>query len=107
MKTIFIALLIATFASAALAAPVTNWVATNGDAGFSGGSETSDSPVTTDADAETIGGNFPSVTLAIGDSIELSGSVNITGNTGNLPGNQFRWGLFDAPGVPATGSGSG
>lgn len=87
-------------------APVTNWVATNGDAGFSGGSAATNSPITTDADAETVVGSFPVVTLAIGDTIALSGSVTITGNAGTLPGNQFRWGLFDAPGVPATGVGS-
>ena len=87
-------------------AGVINWVATNGDAGFSGGSEATNSPVTTDADGETIVGSFPAVTLGVGQAIVLSGGVNI-GGTGTIPGNQFRWGFFDAPGVPATGAGSG
>jgi len=105
MKSPFFSLLFLALIPFAKGAPVTNWVATNGDAGFSGGSATTNSPITTDSDAETIVGSFPAVVLAIGDSIELSGSVTITGNTGTIPGNQFRWGIFDAPGVPATGVG--
>jgi hypothetical protein len=89
------------------ATPVTNWVATNGDAGFAAGTAATNSPVTTDADAETIVGSFPAVTLEVGQSLELNGSVTITGGNGPLPGNQFRWGLFDAPGVPANGEGAG
>ncbi len=89
------------------AAPVTGWVATNGDAGFAGGSESTDSPVTTDADAETIVGSFPAVTLEVGQRLQLTGSVTISGRSGTLPGNQLRWGLFDAPGVPSTGAGAG
>ncbi|MGI9240662.1 MAG: hypothetical protein ACR2RV_07670, partial [Verrucomicrobiales bacterium] len=88
------------------AAPVTTWVATNGDAGFSGGSEATDSPVTTSADADTIVGSFPAITLAVGDSVELRGNIVVSG-TGSLPGNQLRWGLFDAPGQPTTGVGGG
>ncbi len=45
--------------------------------------------------------------LGVGQVLILNGSVNITGNTGGIAGNQFRWGLFDAPGTPATGAGSG
>ncbi len=89
------------------AEPAINWVATNGDTGFTAGSAATNSPVTTDADAETIVGSFPGVTLAEGQTIRLSGSVVITSGGGALPGNQFRWGLFDAPGIPANGSGSG
>lgn len=85
--------------------PVTNWVTTNGDAEFSDGSELTNSPVTTDSDAETIVGSFPEVALAIGQSITLTGSVIITGRTGVIPGNQIRWGLFDAPSTPETGVG--
>ena len=85
--------------------PVTNWVTTNGDAGFSDGSELTNSPVTTDADAETIVGSFPEVTLETGQSITLTGSVIITGRSGVIPGNQIRWGLFDAPSTPKTGLG--
>jgi hypothetical protein len=47
------------------------------------------------------------VTLEVGQVLILNGGVNITGKTGAIPGNQFRWGLFDAPGTPATGAGSG
>lgn len=89
------------------AEPVVNWVATNGDTGFSGGSEATNSPVTTDADAETIVGSFPEVTLEVGQTITLNGSVTIAGGAGALPGNQLRWGFFDAPGIPTTGVGSG
>ncbi len=92
---------------AAPGAAVINWVTTNGDAGFSGGSEATNSPVTTDADAETIVGSFPEATLGVGQSLVLSGSFNITGNSGTIPGNQIRWGFFDAPGTPTTGAGSG
>ena len=100
----FLSLGIATFAPAA---SVINWVATNGDTGFSGGSEATNSPVTTDADAETLVESFPAVTLSVGQVLVLTGSVNITGNSGAIGGNQIRWGMFDAPGTPATGVGSG
>ncbi|MFT6862853.1 MAG: hypothetical protein ACJAVK_001413 [Akkermansiaceae bacterium] len=105
MKSPFFSLLFLALIPFAKGAPVISWVAINGDAGFSGGSATTNSPITTDSDAETIVGSFPAVVLAIGDAIELSGSVTITGNAGTIPGNQFRWGIFDAPGVPATGVG--
>lgn len=89
------------------AAPVTNWVTTNGNAGFVGASAGGNSPVTTDADAETIVGSFPSVTLTDGLALTLTGQVKITGNSGGIPGNQFRWGLFEAPGTPSPGIGAG
>ena len=88
-------------------ASVINWVATNGDTGFTPGTAATNSPVTTDADAETIVGIFPAVGLLQGDILVLTGSVNITGRTGTIAGNQFRWGMFDAPGTPTTGEGSG
>ena len=88
-------------------AAVINWVTTNGDAGFTAGTAATNSPVTTDADAETIVGSFPSVTLAAGETITLTGAVTVTGNTNTIPGNQIRWGLFDAPSIPATGNGAG
>ena len=103
-SSLFITLLVATTALTR-GEPVVNWVTTNGDAGYSGGSESTNFPITTDADAETLVGSFPAVTLANGESIQLTGSVTITGNTGVIPGNQFRWGLFDAPGVPTTAVG--
>lgn len=86
--------------------PVTGWVATNGDAGFVGSTATTSSPVTTSADADTVAGGFAPVTLAVGESLTLTGSVVITGNSGGIPGNQFRWGLFNAPGTPVNGAGS-
>jgi hypothetical protein len=86
---------------------VINWVTTNGDAGFTAGSAATNSPVTTDADGDAIVGSFSGVTLSEGETITLTGSWSITGNTGLIPGNQIRWGLFDAPGTPATGNGSG
>lgn len=88
-------------------AAVLNWVTTNGDAGFTAGTAATSSPVTTDADGDAIVGSFSEVTLAEGDTITLTGSFNITGRTGVIPGNQVRWGLFDGPGTPAIGNGSG
>lgn len=90
----------------ALAVPVVNWVTTNGDAGFTDGTAATSSPVTTDADAETIVGSFPSMTLGVDESITLTGSMKISGRVGAIPGNQIRWALFDAPAVPATGVGA-
>lgn len=89
------------------AVPVVNWVTTNGDAGYEEGTAATSSPVTTDSDADTIIGSFPSITLGVDESITLTGSILISGRTGAIPGNQIRWALFDAPGVPATGVGSG
>ena len=91
---------------AAEAVPVTGWVATNGDAAFVGQTAATSSPVTTSADADTVAGGFAPVTLAVGESLTLTGTVVITGNSGGIPGNQFRWGLFNAPGTPANGAGS-
>jgi hypothetical protein len=88
----------------ASAAPVQNWVTTNGDAGFSGGSEATSSPVTTSADADTIAANFPAVTLADGDFLTLTGSVSFNHS---LVGNQFRIGLFDGDDPVTAGDGAG
>lgn len=91
----------------AQAVPVVNWVTTNGDADYTEGTAATSSPVTTNADADTIVGSFPSVTLGVSESIALTGSIAIFGKTGSIPGNQIRWALFDAPAVPETGVGSG
>ena len=88
------------------ALPVVNWVTTNGDAGYTDGTAASSSPVTTDADAETIIGSFPAVTLGVDESLTLTGSMLISGRDGAIPGNQIRWALFDAPAVPETGVGA-
>lgn len=102
--TIFLS---ASLVASSQGAAVLNWVTTNGDAGFSGGSEATNSPVTTDATAETIVGSFPEATLGVGDVMVLTGSFLITGNTGTINGSQIRWGMFDAPATPSTGNGSG
>jgi len=106
MKLVCVAgLLLISAVPLAGAAPVTGWVRTNGDAGFSGGSEATSSPATTDADADTIAANFSApVTLADGDWIALSGSVSFDRA---LVGNQFRVGLFDVAAPVATGVGTG
>lgn len=99
------ALSLLAFASAAPAASVVGWVTTNGDAGFSGGSEATNSPVTTDADGDTIAANLSStITLADGDSLTLTGSVSFNRT---LAGNQFRIGLFDGDNPVTTGDGAG
>lgn len=92
----------------AIAAPVTGWVTTNGDAGFTGGSEATNSPLTTDADADAIIGSFPSVSLAMnGAALILTGQFNVSG-AGALSGGQFRIGAFESTGgAPTTGVGSG
>ena len=90
----------------ALSVPVVNWVTANGDAGFTDGTAATSSPVTTDADAETIVGSFTSVTLGIDEVITLTGSMMISGRVGAIPGNQIRWALFNAPAVPETGVGA-
>ncbi|GEM_PF-3033509 len=91
-------------ASFARAAPVVNWVSVSGDAGFSNGSESTSSPVSTDADADVIAANISAVTLADGDYLTLTGSVSIN-NT--LAGNQFRIGLFDGPNPVTLGVSNG
>lgn len=105
MKCILSILSFTLFASICPAASVINWVTTNGDATF-GGTESTSSPIATDADADTIVGSFPAVALTTNQGIILTGRFNIAGS-GGIPANQIRWGLFDAPGTPTTGDGSG
>lgn len=85
-------------------ATVTGWVVTNGNAGFSGGSETTASPILTDADSETITANFTSTTLIDGDSLALTGSFSV-----NVPlvDDQFRIGLFNGDNPVTAGDGLG
>jgi len=92
----FLELLLLGAVSLAEATPVVNWVATSGNTIFSKGSEATASPVITDADSDTIAANFPSVTLADGDSITLTGTVMFDVA---LTTTQFRIGLFDGPPV--------
>ncbi len=84
--------------------PVTDWVRIFGDAGFSGGSATTASPVTSDADGDSIAANFDPVTLADGEFIRLTGSVTINAK---LSGDNFRIGLFDGDNPVTTGDGTG
>jgi len=86
------------------AAPVANWVTTNGNTGFSGGSAATASPITTDADGDTIAANFTAITLADGDAITLSGSVQFNAS---LAGTEFRIGLFDGDNPVTAGDGNG
>ena len=85
-------------------APATGWVTIFGDAGFSGGSAATASPVTTDADADAIAANFAPVTLADGDFIRLTGSVTFNAP---LTGDNFRIGLFDGDNPVTAGDGTG
>lgn len=87
-----------------LGSPVSGWVTAVGDAGFSGGSEATASPVTTDADADTILANFPDITLADGESISLTGSVTFDVILSN---NQFRIGVFNGDNPITAGDGTG
>lgn len=88
------------FGSAAFVAgaPVIDWVSIfdpqNNTPRFVGGTAATDSPVTTHADQDSIAANFPAVTLADGDSIELSGTVSVDVS---LAGGKFRVGLFSGP----------
>lgn len=79
--------------ASAQAAPITDWVRLAGNTAFSGTTATTSSPVTTDADADTIAANFAEVNLADGQSIILTGSVSI--DVALTAANQFRIGLFD------------
>ncbi len=84
--------------------PVTDWVTIFGNAGFSGGSAATASPVTTDADGDSIAANFDPLTLADGEFIRLTGSVTLNAP---LSGDNFRMGLFnsDDPVMPGDGTG--
>jgi hypothetical protein len=75
-----------------------------GDAGFSGGSEATSSPVTTDADGDAIAANFPPISLADGEFIRLTGSVTLDAP---LTGSDFRIGLFDGEDPVLAGDGTG
>ena len=87
-----------------LGSPVTDWVTAVGDADFSGGSAATASPVTTDADSDTILANFPDITLADGESVSLTGSVTCDVLLSN---SQFRIGLFNGDDPIIAGDGSG
>ena len=75
---------------------------------FVGGSETTNSPVTTDADQDSIAANFTRVDLADNEFIQVTGSVSFSfqSGTSGLASGQFRVGLFNGPPV-VQDSGSG
>lgn len=85
-------------------APVTGWVTIFGDAGFSGGSEATASPATTDADGDSIAANINPLTLADGEFIRLKGTVTVNSV---LTHANFRMGLFDGDQPVTPGDGSG
>ena len=98
-NTMFVAALLAGLVSTSpQAAPVVGWVsiydAQNTIPRFVGSTASTASPVTTDADQDSIAANFPAVALADGEFITLSGSVTFDVN---LAADQFRIGLFDGP----------
>jgi acetyl esterase/lipase len=82
----------------------TGWVAIMGDAGFSGGSAATASPVTTDASGDAIAANFAPVTLADGWFVRLNGTVTFNAP---LTGDSFRLGLFDGDNPVTAGDGTG
>ena len=84
--------------------PVVNWVTIFGDAGFSGGSEGTASPVTTDGNADAIAANIAPVRLRDGEFIRLTGSVLFDAP---LSGGNFRIGLFDGDDRVTPGDGTG
>ncbi|MCH7229006.1 alpha/beta hydrolase [Haloferula sp. A504] len=84
--------------------PVTGWVTIFGDADFSGGSEATSSPVTTDGNTDSIAANIDPVALADGDFIRLAGSVTFDVP---IPAGHFRIGLFDSDDPVTAGDGSG
>ncbi len=87
------------------AAPVTGWALIfdgDNDTSFTGVSATTASPVVGDAHKSSIAANFPTVTLANGQSLTLTGTVSFSGALVNT---QFRWGLFDGDNPVTTGQG--
>jgi len=85
-------------------APVAGWGTVSGNAGFAGGSGTTASPVTTDADGDAIAANVSPVTLADGQFVRLTGTVTFNAP---LAGDGFRVGLFDGDNPVVAGDGTG
>lgn len=83
---------------------VGGWVRIFGNAGFSGTTAASASPVTTDADGDGIAANFAPVTLTDGRFIRLTGTVTFNAP---LAGDSFRIGLFDGDNPVTVGDGQG
>ncbi|BDS07741.1 hypothetical protein NT6N_27810 [Oceaniferula spumae] len=84
--------------------PITNWETIFGNAGFSGDSEATASPLTTDASTDAIAANFTPINLVDGDYIRLTGTVTL--NAAMTAGN-FRIGLFNGDNPVTAGDGTG
>ena len=84
--------------------PISGWTTISGNAGFSGESAASASPVTNDADGDAIAANFNPIALTDGGFVRLTGSVTFNAP---LAGDQFRIGLFDGDNPVTSGDGSG
>jgi acetyl esterase len=82
---------------------VNKWVTLYGNAGFSGGSAATSSPVTTDASHDCIAANIPPVTLADGGFIKLTGTVTLDAP---LASGNFQVGLFDGNNPVVAGNGT-
>jgi hypothetical protein len=98
-------LMLSAAASQAATIPVTGWAYTNATAANSIADAATNSPVATDARGESMAANFPAVTLADGEFIELTGSVSFSNTV--TAGNQFRFALFDGDDPVTAGDGMG
>lgn len=109
MKKTTLFLLASSLTSSLMAEDVTNWVSVfdpqSNTPRFTAGSELTNSPISADADQDSIAANFSAITLADGDSLTLTGSVSFAG-IGSMAHNQFRIGLFNGATVTED-SGSG
>ncbi len=105
MKTKLTLLALTLSAATCPAATVTGWALIfdgDNDTSFTGVSATTASPVVNDAHKSSIAANFPTVTLADGQSLTLTGTVSFSSA---LVNSQFRWGLFDGDNPVTTGQG--
>ena len=84
--------------------PLNNWITIFGDTGFTNGSESTSSPVTSDADLDAIAAPIPEIDLEDGDFVRLTGTVTFDVA---LPGASFQIGLFGSDSPLSSGSGSG
>lgn len=84
--------------------PATGWATIFGDAGFAAGSETTSSPLTTDADGDGIAANVAPLVLADGEFVRVTGTVTFDAP---LTGSNFRVGLFDGDDPVTAGDGTG
>jgi hypothetical protein len=114
---LFSALCVIAAAPPATAAPIANWTQLNGavvvplDGADTDGPTYGDGVTVNSAQSAWVAGLFgtvpspQSVTLSIGETLTVSGSVVLTG--GGPANNQFRFGIFNDGGAFELGSGSG